>query len=99
MIGVTESTVWNWEQGTEPDLRHIPKIIEFLVYVPFGCPEDLIGELIFFKKVKGLSYERLGKIMCREPEQLTDWLNGRKKPCKRNMESIDIFLIKIEQHK
>ncbi|MCL5237656.1 MAG: hypothetical protein M1353_07405, partial [Nitrospirae bacterium] len=24
--------------GTEPELRHIPKIIEFLEYVPFECP-------------------------------------------------------------
>lgn len=29
IIGVTESTVWNWEHGTEPELRHMPKIIEF----------------------------------------------------------------------
>ena len=33
IIGVKESTVWNWEHGTEPELRHIPKIIEFLGYV------------------------------------------------------------------
>lgn len=45
IIGVKESTVWNWEHGTEPELRHIPKIIEFLGYVPFECPEDTIGKL------------------------------------------------------
>lgn len=38
IIGVTESTVWNWEHGTEPELRNMPKIIEFLGYVPFECP-------------------------------------------------------------
>lgn len=26
IIGVTESTVGNWEHGIEPDLRHMPKI-------------------------------------------------------------------------
>jgi len=31
-IGVTESTVWNWEHGTEPELIHMPKIIEFFSY-------------------------------------------------------------------
>jgi DNA-binding XRE family transcriptional regulator len=59
IIGVTESTVWNCEHGTEPELRHTPKIIEFLGYVPFECPDDTIGKLKYFKHVKGLSYERL----------------------------------------
>lgn len=44
-IGVTKSTVWNWEHGTEPKLRHIPKIIEFLGYMPFECQGDTIGRL------------------------------------------------------
>ena len=91
-IGVTESTVWNWEHGTEPELIHIPKIIEFLGYAPFECPDDPVGKLRYFKKVKGLSYERLGKLMLRDPEQLTDWLSGRIKPCKRNLKQIMRFL-------
>jgi len=53
-------------------LRHMPKIIEFLGYVPFECPEDMIGRLRYFDLVNGLSYERLGELMGRDPEQLTD---------------------------
>jgi hypothetical protein len=30
--------------------------------------------------------------MGRDPEQLTDWLSGRRKPCKKNIQSIAIFL-------
>lgn len=92
MIGVTESTVWNWEHGREPELRHMPKIIEFLGYVPFGCPEDPIGKLRYFKLVNGLSYERLGDLMGRNPEQLMDWLSGKIKPCNKNRNDIDSFL-------
>jgi len=33
-IGVTESTVWNWEHGTKPGSLHYTKIIEFLSYKP-----------------------------------------------------------------
>jgi transcriptional regulator with XRE-family HTH domain len=51
MIEVTESTIWNWEHGTEPELRHMPKIIEFLGYVPFECPGDPLGKLRYFKLV------------------------------------------------
>jgi transcriptional regulator with XRE-family HTH domain len=91
-IGVSENTVWNWEHGTEPELIHIPKIIEFLGYVPFDCPEDPIGKLKYFKQVKGLSYEKLGDVMGRDPEQLNDWVSGRHKPCCKNIQRIKGFL-------
>lgn len=46
MIGVEIDTVTNWENGrTQAERKHIPKIIEFIGYVPFECPEDTIGRL------------------------------------------------------
>ncbi|MEW6419996.1 MAG: helix-turn-helix transcriptional regulator [Nitrospirota bacterium] len=97
MIGVTESTVWNWEHGTEPELRHMPKIIEFLGYVPFKCPEDTLGKLRYFKQVKGLSYEVLGKLMGKDPEQLMDWLGDKVKPCKKNLVDMQKFLTQMKE--
>lgn len=91
-IGVTESTVWNWEHGTEPELRHIPAALAFLGYVPWEEPEDPVGRLAYFKKVNGLSFVRLGATIGRDPEQLEDWLSGRVKPCKENVEAILSFL-------
>ena len=93
-IGVTESSVWNWERGTEPELVHIPKIIAFLGYVPFECPDDLLGRLRYYKLVNGMSFERLGAAMGRDPEQLVDWLSNGMKPCKRNVQEISNFLRK-----
>ena len=93
-IGVTESSVYNWERGKEPELVHIPKIIEFLGYVPFECPDDLLGRLRYFKTVNGMSFERLGAAMQRDPEQLIDWLSGRKQPCKRNLLFLKNFIDK-----
>jgi transcriptional regulator with XRE-family HTH domain len=92
IIGVKEATVWNWEHGTEPELIHIPAIIAFLGYTPWPEPDDSVGRLAHFKKVNGLSYQRLGALMGRDPEQLTDWLSRRIKPCKRNVQSIVKFL-------
>jgi transcriptional regulator with XRE-family HTH domain len=92
IIGVTESTVYNWEHGVEPELIHMPKIISFLGYIPFEMPQDPIGKLNYLKKLRGLSYERLGKLMRRDPEQLTDWLSGRITPCQKNIEGIESFL-------
>lgn len=45
IIGVTESSVWNWEHGTEPEQQYNPKIIKFLGYIPFGCPDNIVGRL------------------------------------------------------
>lgn len=70
----------------------MPKIIEFLGYVPFECLYDPIEKLRYFKQVKGLSYERLGELMGRDTEQLTNWLSSNHKPCKRNIQSIISFL-------
>lgn len=62
IIGVTESTICNWEHGREPEIRHYPKIIEFLGYVPFYIPDgdDPIRKLKKFRMLNGLSYRRLG---------------------------------------
>jgi transcriptional regulator with XRE-family HTH domain len=91
-IGVTKSTVWNWEHGTEPELIHIPAVLAFLGYVPWECPDDPVGRLAYFKKVKGFSYRRLGVLMRRDPVQLEDWLSGRNSPIARNRRMIETFL-------
>jgi transcriptional regulator with XRE-family HTH domain len=95
-IGVTESTVWNWEHGTEPELIHIPAVLAFLGYIPWDCPDDPVGRLAYFKKVHGLSLHRLGALMGRDPEQLEGWLSGRRKPCKRDVSGILSFLFETK---
>ena len=89
---VTTSTVWNWENRGSVDLRFIPRVIEFLGYDPIPQQEGLLGRLAWYKLVNGLSLERLGVEMGRDPEQLADWLSGRHKPCRRNREVIEVFL-------
>jgi transcriptional regulator with XRE-family HTH domain len=91
-FGVTTSTVWNWEHTGSVDLCSIPRVIEFLGYNPISQPKDLLERLSWYKQVNGLSLERLGIEMGRDPEQLADWLNGRHYPCRRNREEIEEFL-------
>jgi transcriptional regulator with XRE-family HTH domain len=94
-LGVTPSTIWNWEHGMDPEIRFIPRIIGFLGYVPFDCPEDTLGKLSWFKKVKGLSCEKLGELLGRGTEQLEDWLSGKVRPNRKNEEIIDTFLQEV----
>ena len=44
-LGVTTSTVWNWENRGSIDLRFIPRVIKFLGHNPISQPEDLMGKL------------------------------------------------------
>jgi transcriptional regulator with XRE-family HTH domain len=91
-IGVTASTIWNWEHGWTVDWRYLPRVIVFLGYNPIPCPEDLLEQLAWYKQIAGLTLEELGTEMGRNPEQLADWLCGRHTPCRRNREEIEQFL-------
>jgi len=62
-LGVTISTVWNWENTGSVDLRFIPRVIDFLGYNPTSQPEDLLERLAWYKQVNGLSLESLGMEM------------------------------------
>jgi len=70
----------------------MPKVIEFLGYNPVPFPEDLMERLAWYKQVNGLTLEKLGEEMGRDPEQLADWLTGRHNPCQRNRNEIEKFL-------
>jgi DNA-binding XRE family transcriptional regulator len=72
IIGVTTSSIWNWEHGAEPVLQYTPRIIEFLGYIPIPCPDDSIERLAWFRKVHGLTLIELGQLMNRHPDQLQE---------------------------
>ena len=78
----------------EPEQHYNPKIIRFLGYIPFDCPDDTVGRLVWYKRAMGMNLDQLGEIMGRDPEQLSDWLSGRHKPFRKNREKIERFLEK-----
>lgn len=92
IIGVKATTIWNWEHGTEPEQKYNPRIINFLGYIPFDCPDDIMGRLAWYKRFNGLSLPELGRRMNRHPDQLRGWLSGERRPFARNIESIEQFL-------
>ncbi|MCF6265692.1 MAG: helix-turn-helix domain-containing protein [Desulfuromusa sp.] len=91
-LDVTTSTIWNWENTGSVYLRFIPQVINFLGYNSIPQPEDLLKKLAWYKRVNGLSLEKLGTEMGRDPEQLADWLSGRYYPCRKNLGMFDKFL-------
>ena len=93
IIGVTESSVWNWEHGVEPEQHYNPNIIKFLGYIPFDCPDDTVGRLAWYKRTNGLTLNELGQQMQRHPDQLQEWLSGTRCPFKKSQERIELFLV------
>jgi transcriptional regulator with XRE-family HTH domain len=96
IIGVTESSIWNWEHGTEPELQYNPRIIKFLGYIPFDCPNDTVGRLAWYKRTNGLTLIELGQQMQRHPDQLQEWLSGTRFPFRKSRDRIERFLEKQE---
>ncbi|AJY71933.1 hypothetical protein RW64_11940 [Geobacter sulfurreducens] len=92
VIGVKECSIYNWERGVEPELRFIPKIIDFLGYVPFGCPVGTLGRLGYYKLINGLSYAGLAVQVGIHNEQLQAWLTGRTKPSPKSLSRLEAFL-------
>jgi len=95
VIGVKEYSIYNWERGIEPELRFVPKIIEFLGYVPFDCPDDTLGKLAYYKRINGLSYEKLAARVGIHFEQIQAWLTGRTRPNRKSLRRLE-DLIKDE---
>lgn len=92
IIGVTESSVWNWEHGVEPEQHYNPNIIKFLGYIPFDCPDDTVGRLAWYKRANGLTLNELGQQMQRHPDQLQEWLSGTRYPFRKSRDRIELFL-------
>ncbi|WP_373694369.1 helix-turn-helix domain-containing protein [Geobacter sp.] len=93
LIGVSICTITNWELNRgEPEIRFIPAIIKFLGYNPRPEPEGTLERLEWYRWTNGLSIERLGIVMKRDPEQLSDWLSGRHKPFRKSLDKIATFL-------
>lgn len=86
ILGVDTTTVTNWENnGCQPKLYLIPKIVRFLGYTPFstsGKPA-LSEEIKAYRLVRGLSLKKLSKALGVDPTTLARWENGRSAPSQR----------------
>ncbi|MCD6422001.1 helix-turn-helix transcriptional regulator [bacterium] len=80
ILGVSKDTVCNWENNrTSPSLRSIPKIIEFLGYIPYDIQGLSPGEeLRLLRRALGLSQERLAKELGIDPSTLWRWEKGKR---------------------
>jgi DNA-binding transcriptional regulator YiaG len=90
-LNVAPMSVSYWETNKyAPSLREIPKIIEFLGYVPYDTSNLTLGErIVTLRRCLGLSREELAEPLRVDEFTLRDWEHGRRRPLKRNLEKLD----------
>lgn len=93
-LGVDKDSIYYWETGRyKPSLRVIPKIIEFLGYMPYDTSEMTLGErVVTMRHFLGLSREEFAERLGVDETTLRNWEHGKKRPLKRNMEKLDVWL-------
>ena len=82
-LGVNTSTVTNWEKHhSEPMLWVIPKVVEFLGYVPDLQPTQSLGQRIkAYRQCRGVSQKELAAQLDIDPATLGKWERDESRPC------------------
>lgn len=94
LLSVSEATVCNWENNlAEPSLPHLPKIYQFLGYVPGKKQTTTLGEkIIEYRKQRGLSQEQLARELEIDPGTLLEVEKERREPTRKVREKIKRFI-------
>ncbi|MCB9044674.1 MAG: transcriptional regulator [Chitinophagales bacterium] len=82
IIGVSEDSVTYWEnKRSEPQIRHYPKIIEFLGYNPHSTSAASLGCRVYQYRIKnGLSIKTLAAKLKINERTLASWEHGNNLP-------------------
>jgi transcriptional regulator with XRE-family HTH domain len=92
-VGVDEATIYNWENNrSSSELHYIPKVIEFLGYVPFEEQPKTLGErIVYFRRLHGITQGKLAQQLGVDPTTLARWERNESKPLKRYLEKLGLF--------
>ena len=89
-IGVTTQTITNWELGrTEPGIRALVAIVDFLGYVPFSMGEAFPEKLKAYRMMKGLTQRQLATDLDVDPTTVGAWETGTSKPMPKTRERVE----------
>jgi transcriptional regulator with XRE-family HTH domain len=80
-IGVTESSVFNWEANSAaPELRYMPAIIRFLGYNPLPEGKTWGERLVRQRTTLGFSQKAAARRLGVDPSTLARWERGEVEP-------------------
>jgi transcriptional regulator with XRE-family HTH domain len=95
ILGVHETTIWNWERDrSSPNLHHLPKVIQFLGYLPFQAQAETLGEkIVNSRRLSGITQKELAKRLGVDPSTLARWERNESRPQKRLSARLAGFLV------
>ena len=86
LLGVTDDTLINWEQGRcGPSCTHGAKILKFLGYCPFEEPETLQDHLRLWRWKRGLSHRQAATAAGIDPSTWQSWEREAKQPSSKSL--------------
>ena len=93
LLGVTECCVTNWELNrTEPEIRYLPRIIDFVGYCPYVPTVSAIETWKQVRRALGLSLKDLAKTLALDPSNLQRLESGLGTPTRKTQEALRSFV-------
>ncbi|WP_425262588.1 helix-turn-helix domain-containing protein [Sphingobium cyanobacteriorum] len=78
LMGVSHTSVLDWEQGKEPEVRMYPRIIQFLGFEPWPEPQTLAEQLLAERRRRGRSMRRAALAIGVDEGTWRRWETGRQ---------------------
>ena len=90
-LGVDTDSIYYWETNRyNPSLRVIPRIIDFLGYMPYDTSSMSLGErIVTLRRCLGLSREELAERLGVDESTVREWEHGKRRPLKKNTDNLD----------
>jgi DNA-binding transcriptional regulator YiaG len=91
-IGVSKLMACHWETHCyQPSVRQIPKIIEFLGYMPYKTPRSFGQWLKQCRQSVGLTLKQLARALSIDESTITGWERGEHQPISSSLNIIKSF--------
>ena len=89
-LGAEETSILNWEKNrSSPSLHFLPRIIEFLGYVPYDTTTKTQGEkIVAYRKLLGLSQDKLARSLGVDPSTLGKWERNERRPLRKLLKKL-----------
>ena len=92
-IGVDTTSVFNWEANTsQPDLKYMPAVIQFLGYNPLPEAKSWGGRIVRQRATLGLSQKEAALEIGVDPGTLAKWERGEREPAEVLLGRVEMFL-------
>ena len=92
-LGVSPYTVSNWEHGrTRPRVDHYGRVVAFLSYDSHDEGDGLAGQMLAFRRRRGLSQRAAAKALGVDPVTWWSWETGKRHPVGSRAERLRALL-------